>query len=782
MSALLDELHNRSAALLLLLMLIAVVAVWLLPFRATNLIPRDSAWTSNGCFKPGAVYPTTQFDKSISARERRDVALWGSWCGSDATTGELLSSPFEAPGILELFVAGYPGSPGLAILLQREDNHARVPLLVRQDLQPREHWRKLHWRIPATIRGHQVRLIAVDSTSSWGGWLGIGTPRRLSFLGLLRQQASSALLTIFLFILDFALFLLPGFALAATLRAKRPLSALAVIVLVIATSATLGYISFWAFFFAKLFGRIFSFAVYLSSASMLVLALRRNIDIKTTAKLVVEPFCYVALAGLCYICFFFLFINPAASGATHADERFFDQIRPGDNVIPLIFAEKIYGRKPLRPFCCGEWLSSDRPPLQSGIFLLQRPLRLVGSIDLNYELLAAALQCLWICGVWCLLKSLGASTFRIRQVLGLLIFSGFLFYNSVYTWPKLLGAACLLLAFSIVVEAIRAKRAMTYFEIAIAAACLGLALMAHPGTVFSLLALAVTVLRFRHLFPLRQAAFAVLVVCAFGLPWVAYQKFVDPPGNRLLKMHLAGEIDIDGRSTWQAVRDAYRGHTLSQITHLKLSNIILLAGQKPLDTFGLGDFSVRDGPHLDRAATESSRVAQREWIWNAVGLLNVGWLAALWLLFWRNSPRPAIPFSGWILAAALSNLLFWALVTFAPKETVTTHSSYADILLLSIGLLGFVLTLPGFVLLALLALQVFNFFVVWICSPPHTRPAAANGILTLNLQFPLLIFGGLLTLALLWHFGRNYLERRPSEEPAPVLGTRRRETHSSSLP
>ena len=279
------------------------------------------------------------------------------------------------------------------------------------------------------------------------------------------------------------------------------------------------------------------------------------------------------------------------------------------------------------------------------------------------------------------------------------------------------------------VEVIRAKQAVTYFQTVLAAACLGLAIMAHPGSVFSLCAAAAAILRFRHLFPIRHIALTALIVCLLGLPWTTYQKFVDPPGNRLLKMHLAGDVFVDNRSTWQAIRNAYGSKSAGDIARFKWSNIRLLGGRKPLDTFGLGDVSVTGGLHIDHAAAESSRIAQREYIWNAVGLLNVGWLPAMILFLRRKNRAPAIPFSGWMIAAALGNLVFWALVTFGPNETVTTHSSYADILVLSIGLLGFLLTLPRFVCVALLVLQVFNLFAVWVWSPPHALPPPANGIL-----------------------------------------------------
>src|SRR6185437_11790146 len=160
-------------------------------------------------------------------------------------------------------------------------------------------------------------------------------------------------------------------------------------------------------------------------------------------------------------------------------------VRPGDNLIPFIFAERIYDRQPLKPFCCGDWLSSDRPPLQAGIFLLQRPLRFFGNTGLQYQLLGAALQCLWLCGAWAFLKSLGAPSHRITQALGFLIFSGFLFYNSVYVWPKLLSATFILFTFSIAIAVITKGRRITLFETMLAATSFSLAIVAHPGSIFS---------------------------------------------------------------------------------------------------------------------------------------------------------------------------------------------------------------------------------------------------------------------------------------------------------
>lgn len=731
-----------NTATWLLLVALAVAALCFLPAHAVNLTSPNSPWTAQGCFKLGSVNPATRFDKRISLGERKDLTLWGSWGDGSADTGELLSPAFKAPRILELVISGYAGTPGLEIFLERQDNGARFPLPV--GVQPTEYWRKYHCWIPAEIRGRSVRLVAVDKAPGATGWLGVSNPLEISLLGLFQQQLRSSLLPMLIFLAQLALFLVPGFVLAGLLAARRPLGPIYLVVIVIATGATLGYLAFWAYFFSKVFGIIFSYGVYALSASVLLPRVRSKAAFKITAQQIAEPLLYSTLAGLCYACFYFLFASPYAPGSFAAGNRFFTLERPGDNIIPYIFDERIYDRKPVRPFCCDDWLSSDRPPLQAGIVLLERPFPLMKDMDLRYELLASALQCFWICGVWCLLKSLNTPRRRIRQVLGFLIFSGFLFYNSVYTWPKLLAAACLLFVLAIVFEALRTKRPTSYFEAAMGAVCLGLALMAHPGSAFSLLGVAILVLWQRRLFAWRQIALAAAIAAVFYLPWSAYQKFVDPPGNRLLKMHLAGAIPIDARTTWEAIRDAYESHSAGEIIRYKWSNVVFLAGRKFFDAYGLGDVRWQGGPHIDTAATESSRIAQREWIWNAVGIANAGWLAAPIVLLTKRRKSLAVPFSGWLIALAIFNLLCWSVVTFGPNETVTTHSSYADILLVMVGLSGFLLTLPRFVYLLLLSLQVFNFFVVWVWSLP------ARIIPPVLIQLPLLGLGIVAMGAVLW--------------------------------
>jgi hypothetical protein len=180
-------------------------------------------------------------------------------------------------------------------------------------------------------------------------------------------QLVSLVVPVGVFLLNFLLFVLPGFATASLISHRFPKRTVQIVIVVATVTATLGYLSFWIFFFNKLLGRIFSFVVYIAAG---VICCKKD-GRKLVLEAISAPFGYAALIGAFYLCLFFLFANPLTSGGYYADTRYFEQVRPPDNVIPLIFAERIYSRQPLRPFCCGNWLSSDRPPLQSGIYLLE---------------------------------------------------------------------------------------------------------------------------------------------------------------------------------------------------------------------------------------------------------------------------------------------------------------------------------------------------------------------------------------------------------------------------
>lgn len=559
-----------------------------------------------------------------------------------------------------------------------------------------------------------------------------------------------ALLLTLLCVAELVLFLLPGLAFATAILSKRTCAGIESLFVTVAASATFGYVAFWIYFANKTAGQLFSYGLVLASIAFLLFSIRRKYPRFFLNSDFVVPLAYSLFLGLFYLSLLYLFVNPVKAGVDVANVRFFWDTRAGDNIIPFIFAERIYDRAPIRPFCCGDWLSSDRPPLQAGIFLLQRPLRVMGNTGLQYQVLGTMLQCLWVCGVWALLRTLGASARRTTQAIGLLGFSGFLFYNSVYVWPKLLAAMFVLFVFSILARAALARKPLTRFEAALAATCFVLALLAHPGSVFSAPALLVLLIWRRNLVGLRLAAVAAAIIVGAFVPWTLYQKFYDPPGDRLLKMHLAGVIPTDHRSTVQALRDSYGHLTPQSLARNKWQNVTTLIGNAPFAVSG-----------------DEARVAQREYIWSAIGVLNLGWIAAAFFCLKRSRTR--LPHATVMIVAALINLLVWCLVMFGPGQTFTEHGSYADILLLSLGLIGFLLIAPRWVVTLLLALQAINLASVWVIFRPASFVLPTRAVVGSSLQWPMLVLAVVVGGAMLVYFARCLLLTESAATVADTL-------------
>ena len=553
---------------------------------------------------------------------------------------------------------------------------------------------------------------------------------------LIGTSWSAAFLLVAVYLLNAFLYLLPGFALAAVLSRRRKLECVSLLIILTATTALLGYFGFWIFLLSKMAGKIYSFLVYTAAVLAVASQRKRAAWWKEIANCYGQPFALLLIGGLIYLSLLCLWGDPAAQGVALANTRFFSDSRPGDNLIPLIFADRVYAHTPLRPFCCGGWLSSDRPPLQTGIVLLLWPLRLLGSTALNYQVLASFLQSLWILGVWGLLRVSGLKAIYTQKVVVLLVFSGFCFYNSVYVWPKLFAAALLLLAFSAIVMCFRENSPLRLLPASLAGFSGGLTLLAHPGSLFSLPAIALAVLWRRRLFPPRALAVMALAPIALLLSWTAYQHWIDPPGNRLIKMHLAGVSSIDNRTITRTLMDEYGRMRSSEVAALKWSNLTTIIGPHPVQLFYFGEFEA------GQSAVEPSRGLQREYIWNAIGLLNLGWFG-LCVYLLRGGCSQLRPFA-WLIAATLCDLVLWAFTLFGPSATYTTHSSYADVLLLAAALGAFLqLGLPRWLALVVLALQVTNLVFLW-AARGHL-PSLKNA----SLSWPFAILSAILSCALI---------------------------------
>ena len=206
-----------------------------------------------------------------------------------------------------------------------------------------------------------------------------------------------------LYAVQFALFLLPGLWIVIWLRRFRMpiLPIVFVPCLAIAASAVLGYGAFWAYFADPAVGRWTSLLVIAAAVTMLAVPQPRRALVPVLRERdVYRPLFAMALLGLFFVGALYAFrINTLPEHVIYV--RFTELATSLDNLIPWRFAERLSAGQDPRQIL-GDWLSSDRPPLQTGILLLQHPLTTVTPVPagLQYQTLGTILQMSWVPAVW----------------------------------------------------------------------------------------------------------------------------------------------------------------------------------------------------------------------------------------------------------------------------------------------------------------------------------------------------------------------------------------------
>lgn len=337
---------------------------------------------------------------------------------------------------------------------------------------------------------------------------------------------------------------------------------------------------------------------------------------------------------------------------------------PDDNTLPYLFAEMLREgafRSPMN----GDWLSSDRPPLQTGMVLLYGPPFLSGGSVLVYQIVSTLVQGFALTGIYVLVRSLGGERVAGWTAFALIAASPLFIIHSAYVWPKLLpaGLLCVTAAvfFTRSLDDVGHKAGIG----ALAGLAAALAFGAHGASAFVLAAFALAALLLHRFASLRYTIAGLGVFALTYLPWTAYQRFIDPPGDRLLKWHLANVIAVDERPLADALADS-----LQQISALdwltgRWENVQRIVSD-PVARFAQG----WQLPFADDPAALASQIRVADFFhWSAgLGILAPA-ILGLPLALLLRSTRP-------LAAALLGGLGVWALVMFDAGSTITHQGSF----------------------------------------------------------------------------------------------------------
>ncbi len=690
----------------------------------------------DGGWHPGESFVTAQ-----------PVRAWGSWSGSDENTGTLAIGPFLAPSRLRFAIGGYPGKTDITVVAERVEDGARVPLKL---FDVGERWRITDHELPHDWYRRPIKLIAVDEAKGIGGWIGITEPIRGG-----RGAGPAALLETFAaWAINGVLLGILWLAAVRLLRRSGRVTETWIPLAAVGGVACVGYLVFWAYFAHATLGPVVSWAS-LGAGGLVLAWTRRNAAAESDpARALANPgrsdtariVRLTVTIGALYLAVLHIF--PASLDFYSLAANRFRPALPSDNQLPHEAAERLVAGVPLRQLN-SDWLSSDRPPLQCGWELITWPVGAKLGIDSRAMSGTAAVwfQLAWVASAFALFRALGLSSRRTAGWVAAIALAGFFLQNTTFTWPKLSAAAFACAAFALWSQPRAGSQRRD--DILVGAVFAALAWLSHGGVAFSFLALAPwLVWRFVRgewrLWLMGAAVFAT-----FALPWIAYQKFYDPPGNRLLKWHLAGQIPKDERGTLETIRDSYRALSWAEIWDHKRRN---------LETQIRGNWS-----GLLTLSAETAVNRRNEEFFLPTRALTWWPLALLLLPFaWRRHTQGERNWANrrlhlGLLIWTLATTVLWCFLMFLGDNAVIHQGSYA------IMLAAFVLLSAWFEaagrrwLIIVVLLQTVTLLTTWV--PP-------NEIVRGEPNFDAIAIALGAAVALAWHWLRAYQDFNDDAEGA----------------
>ena len=446
-----------------------------------------------------------------------------------------------------------------------------------------------------------------------------------------------------------------------------------------------GYLTFWIFWASPAAGRIF--AILLTPTLVVVViwfGFRLRSQIGAMGAELLRPI-LVWVAGSVLIFSLGTMYTSGPNLTTTAESRYVAAL-PIDNEIPLILSTALQSpRRPLARPLYVIWDSSDRPPLQAGVYLSQEAI-LPGSDAraLHYEVVGVLLQGLWIFGIWGLLAAVRARARLAALLLTAILFSGFVVLNTYFTWPKLFPATYLVLLVALLLtpkfEGLRGSAIAGVTAGALA----GAALLGHEGSSLALLALIIVMVIQRRRPSKRFVLGALALLVVTQGTWMVYQRVIDPPGDQLARLQIANQLKLPGdrRPLLTVVVAAYEKAPFGTIVDNKLSNLdtpfsdipeYLVNNARMVESYFM---TGRRATARRSAAVDEIRLINFFNLVPSVGFLSLGFFACVAAVYGRKRLTPLLRLASTIWIFLIANIITWALILFGPRGTVIHQGTY----------------------------------------------------------------------------------------------------------
>jgi hypothetical protein len=710
------------------------VLICILMLAGCSQTPDPARAMQGGC-SPSTL-PFLPRDASVEGRITR--------CdGGDDWTGGIKTQPYP-PGTrhIDVMLSGYPSVQGINLIAVGQSGRT-APILALPT--PRESWQRVDLTIPEEVAREGFSVVLEDHATGMYGWAGLGGST-VTIAQTFKQGVLPLLLAVllgngWLTVLSFCLPRL------GTPREQALTGLLA--------AGCIWLVVFIAFVGSAVLGGVVSAAALLLPFAWALRTGRR--PGRTFGELVeiqkeLLPVLLLALLVLWIGLFPF-----HGNGMPNAEGAGRWRPLPIDAWLPMLFGDMLAQGRLDIPMI-GDWLSSDRPPLQAGLYLMVRD-TWPQAHGLVYQGISTWAQTLFLLPLAALMDRFAGRWVRTLTLFTLCL-SALVLVNALFVWPKLLAAAFCLIYYGALFPAGGMPRRWGHAGIAAA-----MAMLSHGGALFFLVGASLMHLAWYRRASLLMLARTGAVALVAYLPWIAYQRFIDPPGDRLIKWHFAGKVPPSTESALHALVDAYSHLTPSQWVHARLQDIMIItrgALSAPVDALSV---MVNNNASATASFIEVSFFHLFYSMWFASPLLLPPCLA---VLYWRGRASRLhdqdLTELLKLLATVLLVLVFWMVAMFDAGATSIHQGAYA------VGLL-----MQAAILVALARTSKVLFYIIGLASIAVALKAYAldraflPGMQVGYLAGTVALCGGLLTV--LWRADRR--SSPPLQTPHPAAEVER---------
>jgi len=720
-------------------------------------------WETDGAFVANGRPNPRDFPSRVLRSP--DARFWRNYTpAKDKMPAHLRSAPFVlSSNRIIIPVVGFPNSEDAGIYLESETDHQRF--WIRGGGTHLE-WQPFTLSLPKSLTNTPVRLIAFSNSSQ--AYVGVGTPYFRTNRALPGLAFSKIFSAVFLSVAYLLLLFFAPFYWLTRFKTFAPTDR--VLACFVLTSVLSLPLFFLAFYFPAV-GRFFAHLWLLLSGLLLCKTAITRSYLRWSGT---PKYCLLILLGLTVFQGFFLFSFNMASVHFAANYLFYPASWSTDNQIPTTTARLLAGGTIVSEWPFGSWRLSDRTPLLASLLY---PAAVVtrdfaGHLDRGVEGMIpqicgfGILNC-WLLPAWILFRRVRFQRQECVLASLLLAATPFIFFNSLYIWPKLLTATFCLAQYLYLLPLSQESDPPHRLRSALGGTTAALAILSHAASAVAVLGVFIgAIYVFKSARRSESNAVSALErVMAFGSrwrwvlvsvlasilvlsPWLLWTKFGFPSSNALPKYFLTDSFGFErpDESVAHAALRFYRTLTFKQWLTSKSLGLATLGGFYNGELYKAWGHNPLGIVTNLSSALQAVRALQFFYMLPSLWLLLIPLAALLHALGQERIKGDIRRFIVGLGLAAIFSFVLQFLVMMSP-HLLSTYPYYVPFSLHLLAVVGIVMLRASAPVRWAAALNYTAFVFFWIALP--TAKTSISSILALLASLALILLATIIVFKLL---------------------------------